>query len=210
VFCLFDFPSTHWGGNNHPTRVGWCRWDVIRFLEAALEISRTPKEDVVGPLWTIFLEKEIQEQWQWQISSNNVNGLQLRRLSSVTRKFEGAKDRWFQFIHRICHPPPRCEGTGHWLPIVACFKTYATRKGPQVFCSAWYVRKKTKWFNIYVCRIWVFRYGIQTWQNSATLPRHYPAEPHLLLLKWLAKMWINEILKTRAFSSSCSQYAGVC
>jgi len=155
--------------------------DEILSLYKAAQNLQAQKKTVVWPSFEkSFIEKEIQEQRQWKIVSDNVIACNWA-ITFSDKEIWGAKDKNDSiYIHRICNNPT-LRGNRYIDAIVEWSKQYAKQKSKQ-FVRLDTLGNNTKLIQHYSSAGFEFL-GMVKLTDTATLPRHYQDEPNCCLFE---------------------------
>jgi hypothetical protein len=154
--------------------------EILSLYEAARNLQ-TERKTVVWPSFEkSFLEKEIQEQRQWKIVSDNVMACNWA-ITFSDPEIWGAKDKNDSiYIHRICNNPT-LRGNRYIDAIVEWSRQYARQKGKR-FVRLDTLGNNTKLIQHYTSAGFKFL-GMFKLTDTATLPRHYQDEPNCCLFE---------------------------
>ena len=154
--------------------------EILSLYEAARNLQ-TQKKTVVWPSFEKpFLEKEIHEQRQWKIVSDNVMACNWA-ITFADKEIWGSKDKNDSiYIHRICNNPT-LRGNRYIDTIVKWSRDYAKQKGKQ-FVRLDTLGNNTKLIQHYTSAGFEFL-GMVKLTDTETLPRHYQDEPNCCLFE---------------------------
>ncbi len=155
--------------------------DAILSLYEAARNLQTQKKMVVWPYFEkSFIEKEIQEQRQWKIVTDNVIACNCA-ITFADKEIWGEKDRNDSiYIHRIC-TNATLRGNRYIDSITAWGKKYAQQKGKR-FVRLDTLGNNTKLIEHYTSAGFAFL-GIFELTDTANLPGHYQTEPNCCLFE---------------------------
>lgn len=154
--------------------------EILSLYEAARNLQ-TQKKMVVWPSFEkSFIEKEIQEQRQWKIVTDNVIACNWA-ITFADKEIWGEKDRNDSiYIHRIC-TNAALRGNRYIDSITAWGKKYAQQKGKR-FVRLDTLGNNTKLIEHYTSAGFAFL-GIFKLTDTANLPGHYQTEPNCCLFE---------------------------
>ena len=153
---------------------------ILLLYEAARNLQ-TQKKMVIWPSFEkSFIEKEIQEERQWKIISNNVLACNWA-ITFEDKEIWGEKDKGDAiYIHRIC-TNPALRGNRYIDTIVGWSKKYAKQIGKK-FVRLDTLGNNTKLIEHYTSAGFEFL-GMFKLTNTANLPGHYQNEPNCCLFE---------------------------
>jgi len=154
--------------------------EILSLYEAARNLQ-TQKKMVVWPSFeSSFIEKEIQEERQWKIVSDNVIACNWA-ITFEDREIWGEKDKEDAiYIHRIC-TNPALRGNRYIDIIVEWSKKYAKQTGKR-FVRLDTLGNNTKLIEHYTSAGFEFL-GMFKLTDTANLPGHYQNEPNCCLFE---------------------------
>lgn len=154
--------------------------DILLLYQAARDLQ-TQKQMVVWPVFErSFIEKEIQEQRQWKLLSNNIIACNWA-ITFNDKEIWGEKDKNDSiFIHRIA-TNPIMRGNRYVDKIVEWAKEYAKEKG-KYFVRLDTLGNNAKLIEHYISAGFNFL-GIFKLDDVSNLPEHYHREPKCLLFE---------------------------
>ncbi len=154
--------------------------EILSLYEAARNLQ-TLRKAVVWPVFDeFFIEKEINEQRQWKLVSNDRIACNWA-ISFYDKEIWGDKDQDNSiYIHRIC-TLPGLYGNRYIDTLVAWAKTYARSLGKR-FVRLDTLGNNTKLIEHYTSAGFEFL-GIFRLEDTTNLPGHYQQEPNCCLFE---------------------------
>ncbi len=155
--------------------------DEILLLYEAARHLQTERKMVIWPSFEkAFIEKEIREEQQWKIVSDNIIACNWA-ITSEDKEIWGERDKADAiYIHRIC-TNPTLRGNRYIDKIVEWSKQYANQRGKQ-FVRLDTLGNNTKLIEHYTSAGFNFL-GMFKLTNTASLPLHYQHEPNCCLFE---------------------------